>query len=273
MKLPVGYVPGQGVVKATAYGGYGQRMLERMGWTKGQGLGKTKDGIKQAIEVTKKEDTLGVGRAQRRRPSGCALRSTPPFTPALPLVLRTAVKEAAARATAACLSICCCWFASMLHLLHGMCIQVGAEQQPGWDWNWKYWEDAYNSAVQKVDHVSHAKSRGSAVRRESSWDKARIGKRVPQHTGHVFLMPHMYDTSALPRMTRPRPQAAIATAVTTMHPQGARLSTTATAPWPQHQRRSSSWQQSWPRTHGAGRQWQALLVTTGIWQWVKARGL
>lgn len=156
MKLPVGYVPGQGVVKATAYGGYGQRMLERMGWTKGQGLGKTKDGIKQAIEVTKKEDTLGVGRAQRRRPTWCALRSTPPFAPRLPLVLRTAVKAVAARATAAWLSICCCWFASMLHLLHGMCLQVGAEQQPGWDWNWKYWEDAYNSAVQKVDHVSLA---------------------------------------------------------------------------------------------------------------------
>jgi hypothetical protein len=38
-------------------------MLEKMGWEKGQGLGKEKDGMKEAIEVKKKEDTLGVSRA------------------------------------------------------------------------------------------------------------------------------------------------------------------------------------------------------------------
>jgi hypothetical protein len=36
-------------------------MLEKMGWSKGQGLGKEKHGMKEAIEVKKKEDTLGVG--------------------------------------------------------------------------------------------------------------------------------------------------------------------------------------------------------------------
>jgi len=64
MKLPAGHVAGVGVHKATAYGGFGQQMLEKMGWSKGQGLGKQKDGMKEAIEVKKKEDTLGVGQMQ-----------------------------------------------------------------------------------------------------------------------------------------------------------------------------------------------------------------
>ena len=60
MKLPVGHVAGKGVQKASGFGGFGQKMLEKMGWEKGQGLGSNKDGIKDAIEVKKKEDTLGV---------------------------------------------------------------------------------------------------------------------------------------------------------------------------------------------------------------------
>jgi hypothetical protein len=60
MKLPAGHVAGVGVHKATAYGGFGQQMLEKMGWSKGQGLGKEKHGMKEAIEVKKKEDSLGV---------------------------------------------------------------------------------------------------------------------------------------------------------------------------------------------------------------------
>jgi hypothetical protein len=60
MKLPVGYV-GNGVVyQATAFGGLGQKLLEKHGWEKGQGLGKEKRGISKAIEVQKREDQLGV---------------------------------------------------------------------------------------------------------------------------------------------------------------------------------------------------------------------
>lgn len=67
MKLPPGHVPGMAVQhKATAYGGIGQKMLEKMGWEKGQGLGKEKHGMKEAIEVKKKEDTLGVSRFARQ---------------------------------------------------------------------------------------------------------------------------------------------------------------------------------------------------------------
>ena len=61
MKLPEGYVPGVGLVKTKGgFGGFGQKMLERMGWERGQGLGKDKAGRKDAIEVAKKENTLGV---------------------------------------------------------------------------------------------------------------------------------------------------------------------------------------------------------------------
>ncbi|KDD74363.1 hypothetical protein H632_c1370p0 [Helicosporidium sp. ATCC 50920] len=61
MKLPPGHVAGQGVARPTGYGGLGERLLKGMGWEKGQGLGRRRDGIKEAIAVKKKEDTIGVG--------------------------------------------------------------------------------------------------------------------------------------------------------------------------------------------------------------------
>lgn len=61
MKLPPGYVPGSGVHKATAFGGIGEKLMQEMGWEKGQGLGKDKKGMKKAIEVKLKDDTVGVG--------------------------------------------------------------------------------------------------------------------------------------------------------------------------------------------------------------------
>ena len=60
MKLPAGYVPGEGVYKATAYGGFGERLLKRMGWEEGTGLGINQHGLKKAIEIKKKEDQTGV---------------------------------------------------------------------------------------------------------------------------------------------------------------------------------------------------------------------
>lgn len=41
---------------------FGRRMLERMGWSDGLGLGKDKNGMKSAIEVKKKDDARGVSR-------------------------------------------------------------------------------------------------------------------------------------------------------------------------------------------------------------------
>lgn len=60
MKLPPGHVPGQGVVKSSGFGGFGERLLRSMGWEEGQGLGKSGQGMREAIEVKKKEDTVGV---------------------------------------------------------------------------------------------------------------------------------------------------------------------------------------------------------------------
>lgn len=60
MKFPPGYVPGSGVHKASGFGGFGERLLRKQGWEKGEGLGKNKTGVAEAIQVKKKEDTAGV---------------------------------------------------------------------------------------------------------------------------------------------------------------------------------------------------------------------
>ena len=60
MKLPVGYVPGIGVHKPTAYGGFGEKLLKQLGWSDGKGLGAQGTGITSALRVLKKEDTIGV---------------------------------------------------------------------------------------------------------------------------------------------------------------------------------------------------------------------
>lgn len=86
MKLPPGHVAGQGVAKPRCTGGFGERMLRSMGWAEGEGLGRESQGIKAAIEVKKKEDTVGVSREScgscSRRALACAAAwpfcSTPP---------------------------------------------------------------------------------------------------------------------------------------------------------------------------------------------------
>lgn len=73
MKLPPGHVAGQGLVRPTGYGGFGERLMRSMGWQQGQGLGKTGDGIKEAIQVSKKEDTIGVSPVATARWPRCCL--------------------------------------------------------------------------------------------------------------------------------------------------------------------------------------------------------
>ena len=60
MKLPPNHVPGVGVVQSTAWGGIGQKLLEKMGWSAGEGLGKRRDGRREAIRVQTKHNTQGV---------------------------------------------------------------------------------------------------------------------------------------------------------------------------------------------------------------------
>lgn len=64
MKLPPGYVPGVGLPKATAYGGFGEKLLKQYGWKDGEGLGAEGGGIKTALKVRKKDDTIGVSPTQ-----------------------------------------------------------------------------------------------------------------------------------------------------------------------------------------------------------------
>lgn len=67
MKLPPGFVPGVGVHRPTAYGGFGEKLLRQLGWKDGEGLGAERQGITAAIKVTKKDDNLGVGAPPKSR--------------------------------------------------------------------------------------------------------------------------------------------------------------------------------------------------------------
>lgn len=61
MKLPPGYVPGLlQQHKATAKGGFGERLLKQFGWSEGKGLGLKEDGMAEAIKVKQKKDQTGV---------------------------------------------------------------------------------------------------------------------------------------------------------------------------------------------------------------------
>lgn len=57
--------------KASGFGGFGERLLRKQGWQKGEGLGKDKSGRVEAIEVKKKDDTVGVRPGQNCL-TGCA---------------------------------------------------------------------------------------------------------------------------------------------------------------------------------------------------------
>lgn len=84
MKLPPGHVPGVGVVKATALGGLGERLLRKFGWTDGDGLGVGRRGRATPVETKQKSDNAGVsgemkeGRGGRRGRRGVTARDAVP---------------------------------------------------------------------------------------------------------------------------------------------------------------------------------------------------
>lgn len=61
MKLPTEHVCGVGIVKSSAYGGIGQKLLEKMGWSNGEGLGKDRNGIRDAVKLKTQFHTHGLG--------------------------------------------------------------------------------------------------------------------------------------------------------------------------------------------------------------------
>lgn len=48
-------------VNSAASGGFGLKMLQKMGWTEGQGLGKDGSGIVEHVNIKKRADNLGLG--------------------------------------------------------------------------------------------------------------------------------------------------------------------------------------------------------------------
>ena len=46
---------------------FGKRMLEKMGWQEGQGLGADGQGIKPSVKVDKKDDTKGLGNSKEQQ--------------------------------------------------------------------------------------------------------------------------------------------------------------------------------------------------------------
>ena len=47
--------------KEKAYSGYGKAMLSKMGWSEGDGLGKNRQGMSEALKVKKRELQQGLG--------------------------------------------------------------------------------------------------------------------------------------------------------------------------------------------------------------------
>ena len=47
--------------RAAPMGKFGAKMLEKMGWKEGDGLGKNNDGMKEHIKIKKREEAIGLG--------------------------------------------------------------------------------------------------------------------------------------------------------------------------------------------------------------------
>ena len=57
---------GTAVVKKS-YSGFGKAMMSKMGWSEGEGLGKNKHGITEAIKVKKRLEQEGLGAEVARK--------------------------------------------------------------------------------------------------------------------------------------------------------------------------------------------------------------
>ena len=47
--------------RAAPMGHFGSKMMKKMGWKEGEGLGKNNDGMKLHIRINKREDSVGLG--------------------------------------------------------------------------------------------------------------------------------------------------------------------------------------------------------------------
>ena len=44
---------------------FGAKILGKFGWKEGEGLGKTKNGITEAIQIKRREENMGLGKKKK----------------------------------------------------------------------------------------------------------------------------------------------------------------------------------------------------------------
>ena len=52
---------GTGSTSRTVKSKFGSKIMEQLGWNEGKGLGKNEDGMKECIQVTRREEGTGLG--------------------------------------------------------------------------------------------------------------------------------------------------------------------------------------------------------------------
>ena len=167
MKLPPGYVPGVGLRKASAYGGVGERLLKGMGWQDGEGLGRSKSGMKSALEVKRKEDTAGVCAWQSLF---CLLQ----LDICSPCVFVLAEHESGSSSGVQRGLLKQSWSVAA----HGkvlceavVAVQVGTHA--GYAWENKWWEAAFDNTAQALQEVCCPWSTTMFVSMQSEYEQSR----------------------------------------------------------------------------------------------------
>ena len=46
---------------------FGAKILEKFGWKEGEGLGKAKNGITEAIQIKRREENMGLGKTKKEQ--------------------------------------------------------------------------------------------------------------------------------------------------------------------------------------------------------------
>ena len=52
---------GSGSTQKEVKSKFGEKLMEKMGWSKGKGLGKKADGMVDCIQIKRREENLGMG--------------------------------------------------------------------------------------------------------------------------------------------------------------------------------------------------------------------